>query len=183
MTKVPKATLCVLAVTGLVTATQFVDPRILALLRRSPEGLARGEWWRLITPLFVQADGWRQISVNFLGISVAGYLVERLFGSAIWLLVYFSSGLAGEFAGYAWDPNGAGASIAVAGLIGSLAAWLVLVNRQPPAIFGSAVVLVGALVLALHRDIHGPPVMVGSFLAAMVLWRRAKAAADKQRQG
>jgi membrane associated rhomboid family serine protease len=92
----------------------------MSALRRNPQALAAGEWWRMITPLFVDPDGWLAIAAVFVGIALVGPDVERRLGWARWLALYFGAGLVGEVAGYAWLPYDAGASIALSGLIGAL---------------------------------------------------------------
>lgn len=130
----PRITIIVLLVTGIVTGLQLFFPPVLAALRRNPQALAAGEWWRAFTPLLVHSDGWPQIIVNFLGIALVGPTVERWYGPWRWLLLYLSAGLTGEVAGYAWEPTGAGASIALCGLIGGLYVWLVRHDTDLPRI-------------------------------------------------
>jgi len=50
--------------TALITSLQFAFPEILSAFRRNREALLAGEWWRMLTPLFVQASGWKQCCVN-----------------------------------------------------------------------------------------------------------------------
>lgn len=168
----PIVTVTVLAITGLCTALQAADSRVLPLLERTPDALARHEWWRLVTPLLVHSDGWRQILFNFASIFIVGSVVERVFGAGLWLLIYFSCGLVGEIAGYAWQPLGAGASVAGAGLLGALAAWFLFVNRRPPTVFGATILLGGAVVLTIVRDLHGPPLLVGAVMGSVALYYR-----------
>jgi membrane associated rhomboid family serine protease len=186
--------------------------------------LAAGEWWRLITPLLVHSDGWQQIIVDFAGIAIVGPVVERLFGSYRWLILYFVAGLIAEVVSYAWDPYGAGSSIALCGLIGGLFMWLIrrkelgrpsalmfalglvaaLIGSHVGGIIAAAVGaglagsllgmlfrrdssertiarfvgiagLLGALTLTALRDHHGPPILVGAGLAAL-LWRQRSSA-------
>jgi membrane associated rhomboid family serine protease len=158
----PVATLGVLAITGIVTGMQFFFPQLLPSVQRTPSAFAQHQWWRLITPLFVHSDGWRQIAFNFPAILIVGILAERVWGSRRWLILYFACGLIGELAGYAWRPYGAGASVAGAGLLGSLAAWLLYKGRPAQAYFGGAVILLGAVALVFARDIHGPPILAGA---------------------
>lgn len=165
----PIATVTVLLVTAVVTGLQFVFPALLPALERTPTALARHDWWRLITPLFVHSDGWRQIAFNFSAILVVGVLAERLWGSVRWLAVYFICGEIGEIAGYAWQPSGAGASIAGAGLLGSLAAWLLLGPKAVQARIGGALILAGAVALTCFRDIHGPPLLAGALFGFAML--------------
>ena len=78
----------------------------------------------MITALFDHSDRWMQIMVNLIGTAVVGPLVERLFGTWRWLALYFTIGVIAEAIGYVWEPYGAGASIALCGLIGGLLFWL-----------------------------------------------------------
>lgn len=218
--QLPIVTIVVLAITALTTGLQFVYPVVLSTLRRDPTALAAGEWWRVITPLFVHSDGWPQFIVNSLGIALVGPTVERRFGHLRWLVLYFVAGLVAEVISYSWDPNGAGASIALCGLIGSLLigllSWtdpvplpallfvlyfiagligyvaggviaavilcvligvalpILLRGNAPPwtlARFVAATGLLGALVLTTSYDNHGPPLIVGACLSALMLWR------------
>jgi rhomboid protease GluP len=165
------ATTSVLAVTGALTALQFAFPELVSLLERTPIGIRQNQWWRLITPLFVHPEGWKQIAFNFPSILVLGVLVERLFGSWRWLILYFVSGFIGELAGYAWKPVGAGASVAGAGLLGALAVWLIRESRSAQAATGGVIIVVGGAILATMRDIHGLPILAGACLGWAMLKR------------
>jgi rhomboid protease GluP len=175
----PVATVSVLAVTGVITALQYVCPRLLPLLERSPSALTQHEWWRLVTPIFVHSEGVRQIAFNFPAIFIVGTLVERAFGHVRWILIYFSCGLVGEVAGYAWQPSGAGASVAGAGLLGSLALWLLQNGNAVQARFGGGIILIGALILVYFRDIHGPPILSGAFIALLMNANKQKTVGNK----
>lgn len=165
----PITTVAVWTVTALITGSQLFTPAVLSALRRDPFGLSTGEWWRLLTPLFVHPEGWPQITFNFTVLAAVGVLAERLFGSRRWLLLYFASGCLGELAGYAWQPHGAGASVAIAGLAGGLLACLLARTGHPVARLGAAGALLGAVLLTVYRDIHGPPILAGAALAAVML--------------
>jgi rhomboid protease GluP len=169
----PIVTISVLAVTGIVTALQFPFPAVLHALQRTPGVLRHNQWWRLITPLFVHADGWRQIAFNFPAILILGVIVEHLFTRRQWLVLYFVPGIIGELAGYAWQPNGAGASVAGAGLLGALAAWLWL-NRTIQGRAGALFLMIGAVSLTFSRDIHGPPILAGFCIGFAMLKANAQ---------
>jgi len=158
--KLPVATFAILLVTAIGTGSQFVHPQVLSALERTPTALAHHEWWRLITPLLVHADGWPQICFNFPLILVLGSFVERTFGRRRLVILYLTCGFIGESAGYAWQPRGAGASVAGAGLLGSLPFWLL--GKALPGKLGGLLLLVGAAILTFLRDIHGPPVLAGA---------------------
>ena len=153
--KTPKATLAVLFITGIATLLQFCLPVLIVALERAPGMLASGQWWRLA------------------GIAIIGFLVERVFGSARWVILYLTGAVVGELAGGVWKPVGAGSSVAICGLLGALAAWL-LSRREPvQSRVGGTIILLGALVLTGMRDLHGPPLVAGALAAAVILWRDA----------
>jgi len=166
--RIPLATLCVLAVTGVMTGMQFVFPQVLPALERTPTALADHQWWRLMSPLLVHSDGWRQIAFNFPAILVVGFFFESIYGSKPLLPVYLVCGIAGEICGYMWQPHGAGASIAGAGLLGAVAFWLVGRNPTIQAKFGGVGILAGGLALAFIHNIHGPPVLLGACLGSVL---------------
>jgi membrane associated rhomboid family serine protease len=76
----PVVTLTILAVITGTTGLQLIFPEELNALRRNPSAFSADEWWRLVTPMFVQSDGWPQIIFNFLGIALIGPIVEWIFG-------------------------------------------------------------------------------------------------------
>jgi rhomboid protease GluP len=82
-----------------------------------------GEWWRLLTSLFIHF-GIAHVFLNMLALVMFGPLVERLYGSVIYLLIYLLSGIAGGLASISWHPetNSAGASGAIFGILGALLA-------------------------------------------------------------
>jgi len=161
----------VLAITALVTGSQFIFPEVLSALRRQPSAVAGHEYWRLFTALFVQADGWKQIAFNFPAIAIVGVFVERIFGSYRWLILFFVSGVATEVLAFWWEPYGGGDSIAGAGLLGALAIWLLLRNKRPQVWFGALFIFTGACVLTYFRNIHGPPIFLGAMMGAVMLKR------------
>ncbi len=165
----PIVTILIIGVTSLITGLQFVFPGILSEFRRNREALWAGEWWRMLTPLFVQAAGWKQCCVNGVAAAVFCPLAEKLYGNRLFAL-YFIPGVPGEIFAYAWSPNGAGSSLGIAGVVGSLFAYTYLHRQGIPAfvhilaIFGFA----GAVALSFCRDNHGPPMLIGVLLAGLM---------------
>lgn len=141
------------------------------MLRRTPGTLSQHEWWRFITPILVHDGGWRQIAFNFPATLAAGAIVERFYSRSAWLAMYFSGAVAGELAGCAWQPYGAGNSVAGAGLLGGIAVWL-LSLKSMQARAGACVLLGGAVALTVLRDLHGPPILAGACVGAVLLRRR-----------
>lgn len=162
--RTPTLTLAVTGATGIVTAMAATTPAIVTALQRSPAAV-HGEWWRLATPVLLNPEGPRQIAVNLVALLGVGVIVERALGRTRWLAAYASGAMVGELAGLAWQPVGAGSSVAVCGLLGALAAWLWRDVRTVPARVGAAALLAGAWVLVYAHDLHGPPLLAGFSLS------------------
>jgi rhomboid protease GluP len=91
--------------------------------------IASGQVWRLFTAMFLHI-GWLHLFFNGYALLVIGTEYERLVGWGRFLAIYLLSGLLGNLVSYAFSPNlAAGASGAIFGLIGALAAFFVL-HRQ-----------------------------------------------------
>lgn len=164
----PVASIILITVTALITTLQFFDPVILAALRRNGDALRAGEWWRLVTPLFVQADGWIQCVANGLTALAFCPLAERFYGKRM-LALYFIPGLVGEIVGYIQNSAGAGSSVGIAGVVGGLFAFAGRRHAEDAGTFRLALAgLCGALVLSLCADRHGPPVIAGALIAGMM---------------
>jgi membrane associated rhomboid family serine protease len=119
----PVLTTAVGAITLAVSVSALLNPVLMRLLVRNQPQLRGGQWWRLLTPVLVQPDGWGQLLFNLLGIVLVGAALQRRLGWGGWLLCYLIGGF-GTIALYlAWHPGdvGGGSSAAVAALIGALA--------------------------------------------------------------
>jgi rhomboid protease GluP len=82
-----------------------------------------GDWWRLLTSMFLHA-GLIHLAFNMWALASFGPVVERLYGSVSYALVYFVAGAAGSLASVTWNPavNSIGASGAIFGILGALIA-------------------------------------------------------------
>ncbi len=120
----------------------------------------------LATPLLIQFDPW-PAAVCVLALDlVIGTAVERVYGRVRWLEVYLACGIVGQAFGYLWDPPDAGSSVAGAGLLGALCAWLLSPAARaplPPRVW-PAWVWPQALRWSLG-DMHGPPCSSAGCLA------------------
>jgi len=126
----PVVTAVVLAVTAVSSVLGLVFPGVLAALQRTPAGL-HGQWWRLGTALLVQDGGVVGTVSNLVFLLLLGAMAEQVAGPGRWLACYLGAGLAGELAGYAWQPTGAGNSVAVCGLAGLLVVALLAATPLP----------------------------------------------------
>jgi rhomboid protease GluP len=116
----------------------------------------QGEWWRLITPVFIHI-GWLHLLVNMYSLFMLGPYVERLYGSARFVFFWIATGVAGVAASYlassvggkpgvigrflfrsgADDPS-AGASGALFGLVGVLFVFGIKYRHELPEGFKRA---------------------------------------------
>ncbi len=99
--------------------SQSVDTLIEYGAKYNP-AIIEGEWWRIISSMFVHI-GFLHLFMNMLAVYYLGSIVERIFGSARFLFIYFLAGIGGGLASFAFSMNvSAGASGALFGLFGTL---------------------------------------------------------------
>jgi rhomboid protease GluP len=173
----PVATVALLAITITATLVQIAVPELRLHLWRDEEALRSGELWRLATPLLIQYDPWRDAAVVLGLIAFIGTAVERVYGARRLLGIYVTCGVVGQACGYLWEPPDAGASVAGAGLLGALSAWLLWPTSRapvPPRLL-AVLAVVAALILTVHQDMHGPPLLVGGALGTLVQIRATRA--------
>jgi len=83
-------------------------------------GVVGGEWWRLITPVFLHA-GLLHFFFNSYLLIYLGPIVEDIFGTPRFWVIYLTCGMAGSMASQLTRPTiTVGASGAIMGLIGLL---------------------------------------------------------------
>ncbi len=93
--------------------------------------IMEGEWWRFITSMFLHI-GIMHLTLNMIALYFIGALVERMYGHCRFIFIYFSAGLTGGIASFAFNPQiAAGASGAIFGLFGAL----LFFGLQYPKIF------------------------------------------------
>ena len=86
-----------------------------------PAAIADGEWWRLLTAMFLHG-GVMHLFLNMFALYILGSELERLLGWWRFLGVYLVAGLAGAVASYWMLPVGGlsvGASGAIFGIVGA----------------------------------------------------------------
>jgi len=92
---------------------------LLRLGAKDPVLLAEGQYWRLLTPMFLHV-GIVHFGFNSYFLYIVGYQIERLLGAQWFMLVYLLAGLGGNIASAAFSVNmSAGASSALFGLLGA----------------------------------------------------------------
>lgn len=161
----PQTTFLLLLVIGIPSVLQFFVPTILSTFQRDYERFLYGEWWRLISPLFVQDGGIIGTVFNLMSLVLVGSVAERIWHGRSMLIIFFLGGIVGEIAGFAWQPIGAGNSIGNFSLAASIA--IVSLSRMSPrpAQFLSILALSADGILLWLHDIHGAAALAGAILA------------------
>ncbi|HEV7930262.1 MAG TPA: rhomboid family intramembrane serine protease [Nitrosospira sp.] len=148
-----------------------------------------GEWWRLGTAMFLHF-GVIHLGLNLWALWDGGQLVERMYGMARFVTIYFVSGLTGNLLSLVANKGLAisgGASGAIFGIYGALLVflWRERHNLHPhdfrwffwgAAGFATASLVLGFLITGIDNAAH-----IGGFLAGTlggVLFSPAAEAAD-----
>jgi rhomboid protease GluP len=101
------------------------------------QGVAGGEWWRLVTSMFLHA-GILHILFNGMALFALGMQVERMMGSKRFLLIFFLTGIGGNVLTLLVNPvPSVGASGGIFGLLGALIAFFYR-NRDRLGAWGQA---------------------------------------------
>jgi rhomboid protease GluP len=126
-------------------------------------------------------DGWRPGAIfNVTILLGVGAVAEQNLGARRWLAVYLGGGVLTEFLSLAWEPEGAGNSIAVFALAGSMVA----LPRSPMTAADICVRLIAATAgvgLLIMQDNHGIGFSAGVAIAAGLAIRDRLLASDSRR--
>ena len=159
------------------------------------------QWWRFITPMFVHIN-LPHILVNMYSLWIVGPYVEKLYGSAKFVVFWVVTGIAGVVASYltvqpalatgtfarflfkAGDVPSAGASGALFGLVGVLFVFGIKFRRELPEGFKRAfgtgmipIIVINLFIGFVGRGFidnaaHLGGLLSGAALAAVVEYRR-----------
>jgi membrane associated rhomboid family serine protease len=148
----------------------FGHNQVYDLFALSRQTVADGEWWRLVTSGFVHGAGYPNsvylhLAFNMLALWVLGGLLEPAVGRLRYVLIYFTSLLAGSLGSLLLSPAGftAGASGAVFGLMG---AGLLVMRRRGVSPMESGLGLWLMLNLVITFTI--PNISIGGHLGGLV---------------
>jgi rhomboid protease GluP len=97
----------------------------------------KGEWWRMLSATFLHS-GFLHVAMNMLGLYAAGVVVERIYGSRLFLIIYLGSGLLGSALSLHFSAQQAvsvGASGAVFGVTGALLVAVFQHRDKLPKVF------------------------------------------------
>src|SRR5690242_15205515 len=141
--------------------------------------IVQGEYWRLITAMFLHS-GFLHIAFNGYALLIFGQQIERFYGWARFLAVYFVAGLAGSIASFAFSPAiSVGASGAIFGVMGAMGAFFWVQRRLLGAMartqLWNALTIIGINILfglsqsgAIDNMAHGGG-LIGGLIAGFAL--------------
>lgn len=119
----------------------FLDPSVNDIIKWGGNlkyNVTGGEWWRLITSVFVHI-GILPLLVNMFGLYWIGLMVESMLGNLKFLIAYLSTAVIAGLISLLWVQEGvtAGASGAVFGLYGVLIAFATTnyINKKFPKVW------------------------------------------------
>jgi rhomboid protease GluP len=153
--------------TSLLTLVEFgakYDPLILA-----------GEWWRFFTAIFLHI-GILHLFMNSLALFYLGGAVERIYGTARFVLIFLLAGLFGSISSFAFNSQvSAGASGAIFGCFGALLYFGVIHRKLFFRTIGSNVIVIlllnlilGFLIPVIDNSAHIGG-LIGGFLASSIV--------------
>ena len=152
---------------------------LIAFGAMEASAVAAGDYWRLLTAMFLHSGMWH-IGLNCAGLFVLGTQAEKVYGHVRFSALYLLSGLGASAASYALNLSrmensvGVGASGAIFGLLGGLAAFF-LINRDRLGKMGrsnlTALLVLAGVNLAFGLAIPGIDnyAHVGGFAAGALL--------------
>ena len=121
----PQVTLVLMVLTILIYIGQLLSDYALgydlpaALGMKSNELIISGQYWRLITPMFLHGSI-IHLGFNMYALNILGKRVERFFGSSRFLGLYLVAGIAGNvFSFFFTSAPSLGSSTAIFGLLGA----------------------------------------------------------------
>jgi len=143
----------VFLIMALVFDAGWLDAKLAPYLRLGANNGAAttdGEWWRLLTSMFMHF-GLVHLALNMWTLFNVSDLLERLAGRPLFLTIYLGSGLGGGFVSLWWNGDrvwSAGASGAVFGLYGALVGYALREKHALPRtvvgpLLKSALVFIG----------------------------------------
>lgn len=147
------ATVAMFLVELLLGGSQNLNTLIL-LGAKTNSLIQEGQWWRLITPMFLHI-GIFHIFMNGFTLLYVGQVLEPMIGHWRFLVLYILSGITGNLASFAFGANNAlsaGASTSLFGMFGAFLA-LALIYRENRFLTELGKSFLGLIVVNLLMDL------------------------------
>ena len=145
---------------------------------------AQHHYWRLVTCMFIHI-GLLHLLMNNYALWILGQQIEQIYGSARYVFLYLASGLVGSLFSYTFKPlaASAGASGAIFGLFGVMAAFAFRYRREIPRALSRDIIrriipviainlLFGFLVSVVDNSAHIGGLIAGAALTLVVPYKR-----------
>ncbi|MBN4064547.1 rhomboid family intramembrane serine protease [Dehalococcoides mccartyi] len=140
--------------------------------------IAEGQYWRLVLPMFLHVSFFH-MATNLFGLVIFGSMVERIFGTKNFIVVYATAGVMGNVISFLAGPNpGVGASGAVFGILGAFGVYLLLnrrmlgqMGRQQLTSIGVIVainIVLGLATTGIDNAAHLGGLLAGGFVAYLI---------------
>ena len=110
---------------------------------------------------------------------VVGTVAEQTLSKVAWLGIYLVGGLLSEVVALAWQPRGAGNSVAYMSLAGALLGISIYRHATFLSRILAGLGLGAGALLCLMTDIHGAAVMIGLALSMLAHVRSVRVRAPK----
>ncbi|MFL2664600.1 MAG: rhomboid family intramembrane serine protease [Dehalococcoidia bacterium] len=161
----------------------FFGGTILDLGAKSSPHIISGEFWRLLTPVFLHADIFHLVT-NLFGILVFGSIVEKKLGTINFIVIYIFSGIFGNILSFYFSPFiGVGSSGSVFGILACLVLYFYM-NKNKFGNIGKQylISIVSIIIISLIFGFISTGIdnaahlggMIGGFVISLVLIPREK---------
>ncbi|ADV47158.1 rhomboid family intramembrane serine protease [Nitratifractor salsuginis] len=137
----------------------------------APAVLEGGEWWRLLSGLFLHG-GPEHLALNMISLYIVGRIVELYFPLLDYLILYFLSGIGGFLVSMTLHPETViiGASGAIFGLFGALGGFMFFHRERFGASYRAFVREFGAiLAINLIFDLLVPGIDLSAHITGLIL--------------
>lgn len=157
----------------------------------TPAVLARGEWWRLVTSMFLHF-GPDHLGSNMISLFAVGPYAEAFYGKVRYLILYFVSGICGNLLTMAVELHtgsyalSAGASGAICGLLAVFLVFAMLPKTRRafplPRVLGAIalVLLPGVTNRSISMTAHLGG-LIGGFVLSLLMTLAMKKRAERRR--
>ncbi|ANZ58242.1 rhomboid family intramembrane serine protease [Fructilactobacillus lindneri] len=138
--------------------------------------IQQGEWWRLITPIFVHI-GYQHLIIDGISIYFVGKILENIFGHIRYFIIFMVSGFCGNLMSFAFENSlSAGSSTSLFGLFGSFL-MLACVMKDNEFITQTAKTFLLLIIINLIFDLFAPGIniyghiggLIGGFMISFVV--------------
>lgn len=150
---------------------RFSDVKLLEVGGLVHFNVVHGEWYRLISSMFLHFN-FEHILMNMLSLFIFGKIVESIVGSWRMLVIYFVSGLFGNFVSLSFNTStiSVGASGAIFGLIGSIFAIMYLSKTFDRKVIGQLLIALLILIcLSLFMSNINIMAHLGGFIGGLLI--------------